>query len=269
MMLGLRATLQGIRRTDDAWVDVLYRCAEHFLMDFDGVSQNPRHRLAEFCEANPARRDEVYAWLAQHDAESDADRVRRERNQNIVDQYTRMLHLVEPGVPEYDPGPFRDRPESVVQQARQLVDDWQERLTPGLVTLSGPPGTGKSHLAIRACQRLSEDGKVVVYRAESHLVRELQEGIRTNTTEEYLDELCQVPWLVLDEMFISGIGAWTQAHIDTLINARWENSEVVRTLVTTNAVGEQISPRIASRLSDVRKAKTLVVRASDYRRTVG
>ena len=75
----------------------------------------------------------------------------------------------------------------------------------------------------------------IAYRTESQFVAELQGGIRTNSNERILGELCQVPWLVLDEMFISGVGNWTTGKLDELIHARWEGAGPLRTLITTNA----------------------------------
>jgi len=267
-MESLGNTLRNITRHSQAWLSLFDECADQFLPDLGGEA-NARDALAAFCEANPDRADEIYNWLYSRRLESPQERFRRERHQELVVALTGGLSHLEPGIPrwslEFDD--FQIRPEfPTVQQAFKLVQNWVDVEPPGILTLSGSPGVGKSHLAIAAVRQLASLGKAVIYRTEAQLVSEIQESVRTHNGEELIAEYCEVPWLVLDEMFMVGLGEWSSSRLDWIINSRWENESDVRTLVTTNAVASQIPPRIASRLGDVRRASTIVIQARDYRR---
>ncbi|MFH1485220.1 MAG: ATP-binding protein [Chloroflexota bacterium] len=156
-----------------------------------------------------------------------------------------------------------------VAEASDAVRLWRLGGGPAILTLAGPPGTGKSHLAIAAAHELIDAKRPVCYREEIALVGELQQLIRADKVEPGIREVCEVPWLVLDDLGTAALGDWGRAVMDRIIHARWLNAHFARTLVTTNLVGEDLPARIASRLGDVRVGQVIVVRAPDYRRHPG
>jgi DNA replication protein DnaC len=233
----------------------------------------PKTVLAEVCQSDPDKANLIYAYLYSRRRETPDERIRRERHEEVLhSEFMGFLQGVDSCIPRsrLDFDGFVKRPKFPdVQTALKLVQDWMAGLTPGLVTLSGGTGVGKSHLAIAAARQLAAVRKPLAYRTEAQFVAEIQGGIKNNSSDHVLGELCQVPWLVLDEMFISGIGNWTAAKLDGLIQARWEGAETLRTLITTNAISKDLSPRISSRLGDIRKGKTLIIHADDWRRNGG
>jgi hypothetical protein len=174
---------------------------------------------------------------------------------------------LDPGIsPGYD-SEFLRRPEwPAVQEAAQAVREWMARMGPGLLTLAGHTGIGKTHLAVAAARGLLERGFSVAYREEAALVASLQQQMKGGDPEELLQEYLTVPWLILDEFGGGALGDWGKSVTDRIINARWQASDALRTLICTNLVGIELPQRIASRLSDVRKARTVVIKASDYRK---
>lgn len=151
---------------------------------------------------------------------------------------------------------------------------WSNGSGPGMLLLGGIPGTGKTHLAKAAYASLAAKGRDVFYRTEPGMINNLQAAIQQKNVEAVVEEISTVPWLIIDDYGRAATGDWGKAQIDSIIDARWETADAVRTLFTTNLDGEQLeqlSPRIASRMSDRTRALRVAMGkdAKDYRVTVG
>jgi hypothetical protein len=57
--------------------------------------------------------------------------------------------------------------------------------------------------------------------------------------------------------------------MDSLIDARWQGSGPLRTLITTNLVSSELPVRIASRLGDTTLGVAVPIQATDWRRGYG
>ena len=145
--------------------------------------------------------------------------------------------------------------------------DWVHGEGPGLLTLAGDPGVGKTHLANAAAHRLSSMGFPIIYRTEGGLIAELQQLMSQQGPETAIQELLTVPWLVIDDLGATALGHWGVGTIDRIVNARWEGSGWLRTLITTNFSSKDLPERIASRLGDITKGRAVAIQAPDYRRS--
>jgi DNA replication protein DnaC len=86
--------------------------------------------------------------------------------------------------------------------------------------------------------------------------------------EEVLQEVMTAPWLILDDLGAAPLGEWDRGQMDGIIDARWAGAKgKLRTLITTNLVGDQMPKRMTSRLKDAKYGKILVIRAADFRVT--
>lgn len=184
--------------------------------------------------------------------------------------------LMESGVPGLEDGfaKFKRRRKFPdVQKAKELVTEWVERRGPGMLTLSGPTGTGKSHLAQAAATLLQPDDDYdgmsvrcpVIYREETAMMSELRRGARNGTLDDMLLQLCEVRWLVIDDLGMTALSDWGNEQIDRIINARWSNADHVRTLVTTNLLSDELPVRVASRLRDTQRGRAILIDADDFR----
>ena len=178
------------------------------------------------------------------------------------------IRVMTAGIPEtqktfegFDPRPDHPR----VMDALAYVRQWVGGSGPPVLALGGPPGTGKTHLAIAAAHVLEHRGYAVIYRTEIALMGELRRRIRDSTLDAALDDLRAAPYLILDELGASAERDWGDAQRDRILNDRYELAGGTRTLIITNLDRDQLPPRIASRLSDRSVCRTLWVEASDYR----
>lgn len=168
------------------------------------------------------------------------------------------------GIPGYDS----------VAEARAAARDWALGVGPSMLVLVGAVGVGKTHLA-QAAAHLATSGpqeRRLVYREEHSLKGEIMVAIRKpgndQPAEVLLDELCTVPWLVLDDLGVVAKSDWWDEMVDLLVNSRWLDP-ACRTLITTNLTAEQMPARMRSRLRDSDRCRSVVIKAPDYRQHRG
>jgi DNA replication protein DnaC len=147
----------------------------------------------------------------------------------------------------------------------------------GILTLAGPTGVGKTHLAIGIGWDWIEKGKWVKFYQVGEMLDELRatfdkterwlrwdEPFKDLTFDELFSQLKDCDLLVLDDLGAEYETKWATEKLDSLINYRYLNRKVM--VVTTNAKREDLPARIADRLSDTRKARIVQMSASSYRR---
>jgi DNA replication protein DnaC len=152
------------------------------------------------------------------------------------------------------------------------------------IGLSGPVGTGKTHLMAGIVRALTLDNAVPCRFIEfTHLLSEIKQGYEQGQGEtEIIADLATVPVLVIDELGKGLSTEWQTTILDALISRRY-NLEVT-TLFTTNfpyeaaastpstrgrdefkhaSLSQKIGTRMASRLREM--TTWLEVEAPDYR----
>ena len=99
------------------------------------------------------------------------------------------------------------------------------------ILLEGPPGTGKSHLAIALGLKTIIAGFPVIYRSALNLLEELAEAAALGGRKEAIKELISVPLLIIDDL---GLNRTPPGAAENLLEIFMRRYEKASTIVTTN-----------------------------------
>lgn len=144
-----------------------------------------------------------------------------------------------------------------------LLKSWPDAQS---VVLLGPPGTGKTHLAVGAVLALLERGIGAHYVHVPTVVAELRRAEDQREAERrYLDPVFAAPLVVLDDVGREKPTEHWQQWLDVLVNDRWLQDEPV--ILTTNLderrLVEWLGAAAASRLLSV--AQIVRMQPGDHR----
>lgn len=142
------------------------------------------------------------------------------------------------------------------------------------LTLAGPVGCGKTHLAIAISLGWIDRGSAVLFKPVGEFLRECraaasvrwsdEEGSHEDLREsEVIGPLRRYPLVVLDDI---GAQRFTEAREEWLfdvVDHRYRHD--MPTIFTTNVAIQAMPERLASRLADTQRGRVLAISADDYR----
>jgi DNA replication protein DnaC len=137
-------------------------------------------------------------------------------------------------------------------KANGYVNNYLARSTPKGLLFQGPPGLGKTHLAVGIMYRLIETQSVLCFFC--NLAGELQR-IRDAMSAERSLHLPKLVYdaevLVLDDFGIQKWSSWVQDQISNIISNRYDNGRA--TIITTNLSDKPSDDRQALRTSAMKQ----------------
>lgn len=136
----------------------------------------------------------------------------------------------------------------------------------GWLILTGPYGTGKSHLAMAIGQAVLRRGGSAIFVTAPDLLDSLREtfDLPGESFEARFSRYRNADLLILDDIGTQHLTSWGREKMFQLVNHRWIRA--LPTVFTTNEPLSSFDGRIASRLTDVALAELVTFAgAADHR----
>jgi DNA replication protein DnaC len=130
----------------------------------------------------------------------------------------------------------------------------------------GGTGNGKTHLCQSLLKVLITKGIEAYYYQVANLLNHLRQAIENNGSDEWVDALCRVPALILDDFGSESYSEWGISKIQEIIDTRWTDKRITVMTMNKDITDLQTtSPRLFSRMCD--QDISVVVRndGKDYR----
>ena len=153
--------------------------------------------------------------------------------------------------------------------AKSYVQRWANG-PDGWLSLHGPYGVGKTHLAVAAAGEREDQGDEVFFATVADLLDYLRATFGPDSDvshDDLLDRIRNADVLVLDDMGAERSTPFAEDKLFQIVGYRYE--ERLPTIITTSQQIETIAsarPRIASRLQDPLVVTEMPMEAPDFRR---
>ncbi len=123
----------------------------------------------------------------------------------------------------------------------------------GWLILSGPTGTGKTHLAYAIASSCLARDESVYAAPVPDLLGMLRRTFDEGNYDQVFGQVCNVGVLILDDLGAQHETGWTLEVLYQIVNRRYMNRQPM--VVTTNAPLDGLDVRIGSRLAEGSKAQ--------------
>jgi DNA replication protein DnaC len=135
----------------------------------------------------------------------------------------------------------------------------------GWLYISGPNGTGKTHLAAAIANYVQEQRYVVTFATVPDLLDYLRIAFNPNATvsfDQRFQSIRNSPFLVLDHFTLEGCSSWAREKLFQIVDYRYIHQ--YPTVFTTHNKWEEIDNRFRIRVADMRLCKIIKMPATPY-----
>lgn len=151
--------------------------------------------------------------------------------------------------------------EAAVEVARAYAEEPQ-----GWLVITGPSGTGKTHLAAAIANRRIELGHPVLFMVVADLLDHLRAGYDTDDEDLAFDRVFEqvrnAPLLILDDLDGASGTAWAREKLLQVINHRFNLA--LPTIITATVPPAALDPRLSTRLRDPAIARVISLGRSEH-----
>jgi DNA replication protein DnaC len=155
----------------------------------------------------------------------------------------------------FDRPPVTDIEPAIVTATRRFAATIEDQLDAGRgLWFMGPPGTGKTTLAMLVSKAVLEAGRTAAIYSLPRLLNEIRHTYDTGGHNQLLDRLAAVDLLHIDDVGAERKNDWVLEELYSIVNARYEDQRSM--VLTTNCLDreelcEQIHARTVSRLTEM------------------
>jgi DNA replication protein DnaC len=196
----------------------------------------------------------------QYDAETNTAFDCRCRPQRVSQAKARSLSAVIPRryrEVAFDRPPVTDmEPRRVIEEVRAFANRIDDHLDAGRgLWFMGPPGTGKTTLAMLVSKAALKTGRSVAIYSLPRLLNEIRDTHRSERSHvALLDRLTEVDLLHIDDVGAERTTDWVLEELYSIVNGRYEDQRSI--VITTNITERdelcaQLTPRTVSRLTEM------------------
>ena len=130
----------------------------------------------------------------------------------------------------------------------------------GWLVLSGPPGSGKTHLATAIVNKRITDGLPAFFMTVADLLDHLRSAFNPNsemTYDELFEKIRNAPLLVLDDLGMHYGTPWAKEKLDQLLNYRFNSS--LPTVITLNVAVDELEENLRYRFGEKKLCNVLAL----------
>ena len=186
-------------------------------------------------------------------------RVPAERGQALIDAHRAAFaaEWVETVPRKFRPARVTD----LAPEATAVIAEWMDPAsTLNTITFAGDFGRGKTHAAYAAMYEVAAMYGAYRYVSDGGGVRTAPRLMAVTVTDMLdalmpgaqsplrFEDLCDTPYLLLDDLGAEKMTDWKQDRLTSLINHRWNDE--VHTIVTTNLSADELESRLGGRIAD-------------------
>ena len=157
------------------------------------------------------------------------------------------------------------RQRDILTIAKRTAESYAENPEGQWLVMGGPPGVGKTHLAVAIINRRNQEGETAYFAFVPELLDHLRQAFAPTsavTYDEAFEGVKSASLLVLDDLGAQSSTPWAEEKLYQLLVHR--HNARLPTVITVDS-GVELKPALSSRLKDMRFVVPIEIEVPDYR----